>query len=146
MPSVNLPGYLYALFTTLLISAHQWQNNPMSRWHKFLIMIAVGLAAGLVYGWVISPVEYTNTTPDTLRTDYRSDYVLMVAEVFHADQNVDQAAQRLGILGSDPPAKIAAQVLDYARQVNLPESDLTLLQSLATALQTWQPVPGGGLP
>ncbi|MBA4380788.1 MAG: hypothetical protein C0393_08995 [Anaerolinea sp.] len=124
----------------------------MSRWQKFFIMIAVGLAAGLVYGWVISPVEYTNTTPDTLRADYRSDYVLMVAEVFHADQNVDQAARRLGILGSDPPARIAAQALNYAQQANFPESGLALLQSLATALQTWQPVlrstysAGGGLP
>ncbi|MBU4352946.1 MAG: hypothetical protein KJ939_07765 [Nanoarchaeota archaeon] len=45
----------------------------MSRWHKFLIMIALGLAAGLVYGWVIRPVEYTNTKTDTLRADYRRD-------------------------------------------------------------------------
>jgi len=115
----------------------------MSRWIKFFIVIALGLAAGLVYGWVISPVEYTNTTPVTLRADYRSDYVLMVAEVFHADQNVDQAARRLGMLGSEPPASIAAQSLDYARQANFPASDLALLQSLTAALQTWQPAPGG---
>jgi hypothetical protein len=118
----------------------------MSRWIKFFIVIALGLAAGLVYGWVISPVEYTNTTPDTLRADYRSDYVLMVAEVFHTDQNIAQAARRLGMLGSEPPAKIASQALDYARQSNFPASDLALLQSLTTALQTWQPVSGGVSP
>ncbi|MBU4224304.1 MAG: hypothetical protein KKC71_00585 [Chloroflexi bacterium] len=124
----------------------------MSRWQKFFIMIALGLAAGLVYGWVISPVEYTNTTPDTLRADYRRDYVLMAAEVFNADQNLDQAARRLGILGSEHPARIATQALNYAQQANFPESDLALLQSLATALQTWQPVlhstysAGGGSP
>jgi len=126
----------------------------MSRWYKFFIVIALGLAAGLIYGWVISPVEYTNTTPDTLRADYRSDYVLMVAEVFHTDQNVDQAARRLGILGSEPPAKIATQALDYARhtvpvsfrEANFPASDLALLQSLVAALQTWQPASGGTSP
>jgi hypothetical protein len=126
----------------------------MSRWYKFFIVIALGLAAGLIYGWVISPVEYTNTTPDTLRADYRSDYVLMVAEVFHTDQNVDQAARRLGILGSEPPAKIAAQALDYARhtvpvsfrEANFPASDLALLQSLVAALQTWQPASGDTSP
>jgi len=115
----------------------------MSRWLKFFLMIAVGIAIGLIYGWVISPVEYTNTTPDTLRADYRSDYVLMVAEVFHADQNIDLAARRLGILGGDPPAKIASQALEYARQKDFPTSDLDLLQHLAAALQTWQPAPGG---
>jgi len=118
----------------------------MSRWIKFFIVIALGLSAGLIYGWVISPVEYTNTTPDTLRADYRSDYVLMVAEVFHADQNVEQAARRLGMLGSEPPARIASQALDYARQANFPASDLALLQSLTAALQTWQPASGGVSP
>jgi hypothetical protein len=115
----------------------------MSRWIKFFIVIALGLAAGLVYGWVISPVEYTNTAPDTLRADYRCDYVLMVAEVFHSDQNIDQAARRMGILGSEPPARIASQALEYARLANFPASDLALLQSLTAALQTWQPASGG---
>jgi len=118
----------------------------MSRWLKFFLMIAVGIAIGLIYGWVISPVEYTNTTPDTLRADYRSDYVLMVAEVFHADQNIDLAARQLGILGSEPPTKIAAQALEYARQKDFPTSDLDLLQDLAAALQTWQLAPGGTSP
>ncbi|MCJ7584757.1 MAG: hypothetical protein MUO30_08305 [Anaerolineales bacterium] len=115
----------------------------MSRWIKFFIVIALGLAAGLVYGWVISPVEYTNTAPDTLRAFYRCDYVLMVAEVFHSDQNIDHAARRLGILGSEPPARIASQALEYARLANFPASDLALLQSLTAALQTWQPASGG---
>jgi hypothetical protein len=118
----------------------------MSRWIKFNFAIVLGVAAGLVYGWVISPVEYTDTTPGTLRLDYRSDYVLMTAEVFHADQNLDQAARSLGVLGSLHPAQIAAQALQYAQQNNFPASDLALLQSLATALQTWQPASGGSSP
>jgi hypothetical protein len=51
----------------------------MSRWTRFLIAIAVGLALGLLYGWVLSPVKYVDTTPNTLRADYQTDYVLMVA-------------------------------------------------------------------
>ena len=51
----------------------------MLRWFLFFLSIALGLAAGLYYGWVINPVEYVNTTPDTLRVDYQADYVLMVA-------------------------------------------------------------------
>jgi hypothetical protein len=38
------------------------------------------MARGLLYGWMVNPVRYVNTTPDTLRADYQLDYVLMVAE------------------------------------------------------------------
>jgi hypothetical protein len=114
----------------------------MSRWVKFLIAILLGLAAGLVYGWVVSPVEYTNTSPDTLRADYRADYVLMAAEVYHADRDSDGAARRLAMLGSDPPGQIAAQALQFGLQAGYPANDLQLLQELTAALQSWQPGSG----
>ena len=47
----------------------------MSRWTLPLLALLIGIALGLVYGWIISPVEYVDTTPDTLRADYRADYV-----------------------------------------------------------------------
>jgi hypothetical protein len=118
----------------------------MPRWAKFLTAIAVGLAAGLVYGWIISPVEYVDTTPGSLRADYRTDCVLMAAEIYHADGNLDQAARRLAILGSDSSANIAAQALAYGLQNKFPEDDLRLLQELAAALQTGQPDSAGGAP
>jgi hypothetical protein len=114
----------------------------MPRWLKFLIALALGVAAGLVYGWVISPVQYVDTAPESLRADYRADYVLMVAEVYHSDQDLDAAARRLTIFGSTPPAGIAMQALTYAFQNNFPETDLRLLQELSAALQTWQPAGG----
>jgi hypothetical protein len=56
----------------------------MPRWIPVLIAALSGLALGLVYGWRINPVQYTDITPDVLRIDYRSDYVLMVAAVIDA--------------------------------------------------------------
>ena len=114
----------------------------MSRGLKFLIAIAVGLAAGMLYGWVLSPVQYTNTSPDTLRADYRADYVLMTAEIYHADHNLDAAARHLAMLGSDPPARIADQALQFGLQSGYPASDLQLVNDLAYALQSWQPGSG----
>ena len=93
----------------------------MSRWIKFFIVIALGLAAGLIYGWAISPVEYTNTTPDTLRADYRSDYVLMVAEVFHADQNVDRPPGDWGCWAASlPPKSPLKRWITLARTISPP--------------------------
>ena len=118
----------------------------MSRWIKFLIVIAIGLAIGLIYGWLVSPVEYIDTSPDTLRADYRLDYVLMVAETYQAEQDLGLAARRLAMLGSEPPAEIAAAALENAIQLGIPESDRILIQNLGAALLDWQPDGAGGLP
>jgi len=118
----------------------------MPRWISILIAALLGLTLGLVYGWKINPVQYTDITPDVLRIDYRTDYVLMVAEAYRAEQDPALAAQRLAMLGSEPPAIIAGEAYDYARQSSYTADDLTLIQELVVALQAWQPVPGTNLP
>jgi hypothetical protein len=109
------------------------------RWFLFVLSIVIGLALGLVYGWMISPVQYVDTTPSTLRADFKTDYTLMVAETFESDQNVDQAALRLANLGSQPPAQIASAALAFAQNHNYAAPDIGLLQNLTVALQVWQP-------
>jgi hypothetical protein len=118
----------------------------MPRWISILIAALLGLALGLVYGWKIDPVQYTDITPDVLRIDYRTDYVLMVAEAYRAEQDPALAAQRLAMLGSEPPAIFAREAYDYARQAGYTADDLTLIQELVVALQAWQPIPGTNLP
>jgi hypothetical protein len=116
-------------------------------------MIALGIAIGLLYGWIINPVKFVDTTPASLRVDYRTDYVLMVAEAYHTDQNVELAVRRLAIFGGETPAAISAQALQAGRQMNYSQNDLTLLQELTHAMQAYQPVstppgiaPEGGTP
>jgi hypothetical protein len=117
----------------------------MPRWAWFLIAVLVGVAAGLYYGWVLNPVAYVDTTPDSLRADYRADYVLMTAEAFHASQDPAGAARQLAILGSQPPATFVQQALVYASTHGFAGDDITLLQELGFAMQTLQP-PGGPAP
>jgi nucleoid-associated protein YgaU len=107
----------------------------MSRWLKFILAILLGAALGLAYGLYLSPVEYVDTAPDTLRPDIKADYVLMVAEVFSSEQNVTLAARRLSILGSEPPDVLAAQALSYAAAQGYAQEDQILLQQLTAALQ-----------
>jgi len=118
----------------------------MPRWTYILIAAVIGIGLGLLYGWQINPVQFVDLTPDTLRADYRADYVLMVAEAYHAEHGPELAARRLAIFGSDPPARIAARGLEDARQSGFAEPELALIQELVHALQIWQPVPGGVLP
>ena len=110
------------------------------RWIFFLISLALGIGLGLFYGWVVSPVQYVDTTPNTLRIDFQTDYTLMIAEIFQSDQNIDLAGQRMSTLGNRPPAEIAARALTFAQQNGYSATDVALLQNLLLALQVWQPL------
>lgn len=115
------------------------------RWLFFFLSIGLGIALGLLYGWVISPVEYIDTSPDSLRIDYRTDYILMVAEIYQSEQDPALAARRLARLGSVLPAhEIVAQSLVFAQSNQYAQSDILLLQNLAVALQIHD--PSGVLP
>lgn len=118
-----------------------WQNKSMPRWIPPLIAIIIGIALGLIYGWVINPVQFVDTTPNSLRADYRADYVLMVAETYHANQDAGLAARRLAIFGADAPATISAQALQTGQANGYAPNDISLLQELTRAMQAYQPVP-----
>ncbi len=113
----------------------------MPRWLLLLLLASTGLALGLLYGWVIEPVQFVDTAPASLRADYRSDYVLMVAEAYHADHDVERAARRLSLFGGEAPGVIASQALQFGQANGYAPNDLSLLQELARAMQTYQPRP-----
>ena len=111
----------------------------MSRWTKFLIAVILGAAAGLFYGWVVNPVEYVDIAPESLRMDYRTDYVLMVAEAYHVDHDIGLAVRRLAVLGSLAPSEIVANALKYALEHEYSPQDISLFQSMGEDLLTWNP-------
>ena len=113
----------------------------MGRWFRFILAIVVGAVLGALYGWLINPVEYVNTTPASLKNDYKADYVLMVAEAYRADQDLDLAASRLALLGDKPPAETARQAL-LSAEPYYKDSDLALMRLLSEALQD-HPSPAG---
>ena len=113
----------------------------MSRWISFLIVILIGAGLGLAYGWLVDPVDYVDTAPDTLRIDYKTDYVLMVAETFHQDQDVVQAVRRLALLGGASPQEVVGQSIEFARQAGYLQSDLAILQELLEYLQLLPAIP-----
>ena len=111
----------------------------MSRWLQALLIGILGLAAGLFYGWRIAPVEYVNTTPNTLHQDYKNEYVLMVAEAFLNHGELDLAARQLALLGSEHPAEIIQSSLDSAPYS---EREMELVVILLDQIDAWQPSLG----
>ena len=113
----------------------------------FFIMIVLGLVLGLIYGWIINPVQYENTSPVMLHADYKADYVLMVAQIYQQDDNLAEATRRLSLLNPLPAEQIAADGLQTARYLGYISDDLEAMEKLALALL--KPIPSataGGQP
>jgi hypothetical protein len=117
-----------------------------SRWLRFLVATLLGIGLGLLVGWVISPVKYVNTTPDSLGADYKTDYVLMVAEIYQSEGSLALASQRLALLGKESAAQMAQTALSYAIGANYSSGDIALLTRLLQAYQSVSPTqtPKGG--
>ena len=112
----------------------------MPRWVLSLIAGLLGIAVGVLYGWVVNPVEFVDTTPASLGEGFRTDYVLMVAESYHVDQDPALASRRLAIFGSESPAAISLAALKTGERAGYSPDDVALLQELTRALQAYQPV------
>jgi hypothetical protein len=128
-------GHLHCKYA-LALPDSLWHNNiTMSRWIRFFLAILIGISLGLLYGWVISPIKYVDTAPDTLRVDYKTDYVLMVAEAYRGDNNLDLAMRRLALLGNTAPVDIVSQSVTFAQKAGYTDADLNLIQTLLSSLQ-----------
>jgi hypothetical protein len=117
-----------------------------TRVFKIILPLVIGAALGLLYGWMLDPIEYMEVTPEILRLDYRADFVLTVAEAYSAELDEDSAAKRLALLGDHSPAQISLEALDYARSQAFNPDEIGFLEKLYTSMQSYSPVSGENLP
>ncbi len=72
--------------------------------------LLIGAALGLIYAWVISPVHYVNTSPSSMRTEFKDRYRGLIAVAYAADGDLGRARVRLGLLNDpDSVQGLAAQ-------------------------------------
>lgn len=116
----------------------------MLRYILFVFAVILGIALGVFYGREVNPVELVDASPDALRVDYKTDYVLMVAEVYDYEADAALAVRQLALLGSSPPDEIVNQALAFALEHNYQPEDLVLMRDLGDALSTWYSGLEGG--
>lgn len=102
----------------------------------FVGMIVLGIAAGVAYGWVLNPVQYSDTGLETLGQDFKTDYVLMVAEIYHANGDPVLAMARLNTLGEAPLLQTLDEALTFAQGAPYATTDQQLLADLRQAVAT----------
>ncbi len=111
----------------------------MQRWKRFLLTLVIGLLAGLIYGWLVSPVELVDTTPEMLSEDYRTDIVLMVAEIHAGATDPGSSRQVLAYFFPQSPGITATEALAYASAAGYAQPDLSLLLDLSRAMPATDP-------
>jgi hypothetical protein len=79
-----------------------------------------GLILGLIFAWLVWPVEWTNATPAQLDPAYQEAYVKMTAELYSLNGNAETVQQALGGWGGDVVAcNLASATADPAERARL---------------------------
>jgi Na+/H+-dicarboxylate symporter len=107
----------------------------MGRKFLFFGMIFIGILAGLAYGWLIQPGIRSDLPLKSLRQDFKSDYVLMVAEIYDKDGDLKLAIQRLDQMEPGNPIQLTSNALVYARSAGYSINDLDLISRLIQDMQ-----------
>jgi hypothetical protein len=94
----------------------------------------LGVAAGLFYSWVISPVKYVDAPPYALRADFKDKYRVLVAAAYLYSSDLVRAQGRLRQLKDDETAQTMAEQAQRALAEGLPEQEVKALGILAMAL------------
>ena len=110
-----------------------------------LVALALGLAAGLGYAWGVNPVSYTDTSPASLRDDFRSDYLTLVASAYDATGDLPRARARLALFAYADPSPALAALAQQRLAQGWPEAEARALARLAADLQG-PPAPSSGSP
>lgn len=97
-------------------SKYQRHRSPIAFW-ALILGLLIGLAGGLYYAWVISPLVETNTRPDQLSYEEKSQYVVAVMLAYSYDSDLMLAIDRLRLVNSsgDPIQMVADMACDLAR-------------------------------
>ncbi|MGE5251337.1 MAG: hypothetical protein ACM3QS_14115 [Bacteroidota bacterium] len=70
----------------------------------------VGLGLGLLFGWVVWPVQFVNATPAYLRADLQEDYLRMTIDSYRVNGDPNLAVRRWQDLGPNGPT-----LLEYVK-------------------------------
>jgi hypothetical protein len=109
------------------------KQDRRGSWY-LLTGLVLGIAAGLVYSWVISPVRYIDAPPSVLRADYKDDYRALVAAAYLYNMDLVRAEDRLAQLKDDESGKTLALQAQRALAEGHSEEEIYALNTLAEAL------------
>jgi hypothetical protein len=109
-------------------------RDDRGSWYLFTGLF-IGVALGLLYAWVLTPLERDSTSPASLRQDYKDQYRAMVAAAFMANGDVVRARARLSLLGDADAYVALAEQAQRSLAVGNPPEEARALGLLAVAIR-----------
>lgn len=104
--------------------------------------LILGVALGVLYAWVLVPVETIETHPQDLRADFKEAYRVLIARAYQANYDLNRAEARLALLGDEDPARVLAVQAQLTLSQEGQEDAARALGLLAAALQGNLPSDG----
>jgi len=103
------------------------------KWLVAGVALVLGIILGIVYGWVINPVEWTDALPEHLRSDLQQDYLAMAIVSYSVNQDPELARQRYDALGEAAAETLAAVGADPG------DLDPSEIQQFSAAIELLEP-------
>jgi hypothetical protein len=130
-----------------------------NKWAGMVLGLVVGIILGLVFARLFVNVDLVNTTPGSLRSDFREDYLLWVARNYESQSLADPEWARHRLLGRDYTSDKRTKTLqrdidqmsaaleelalacDGVETTHCSTDDGTRLRNLSADIKTITPVP-----
>jgi hypothetical protein len=109
------------------------KQDRRGSWY-LLTGLVIGIAFGLGYSWMVSPVKYIDAPPYSLREDYKEQYRVLVAVAYLYSGDLLRAQDRLEKLRDDDIVQTISRQAQQAQAESHPEEEVRALSQLATAL------------
>jgi hypothetical protein len=115
----------------------QENNSGIGKGNLYILTgLIIGLLLGLVISWVIAPIKYIETAPNSLRVDIKNEYRLLIAAAYHANYNLPRALARIELLSDpDPLLALTTQAQDLLKSGDI-NGKAFYLAYLADAIKT----------
>ena len=102
----------------------------------------LGAVLGLAYAWIVDPIEYVETAPVSLRSDFKDEYRALIASAYVANGDLARAEARLALLRDRDVARVLAEQAQRALAEGRSPEDAQALGILAVAIgQGLTPAP-----
>jgi hypothetical protein len=106
-----------------------------ARGHWYLLTgLLIGLVLGIGYAWALSPLEYVDTPPSSLRADFKDEYRYLIAASYRVTGNLDRARARLALLGDPDPVAALGEQAQRMLAASAPTGAIRLVTDLAEAV------------
>lgn len=107
-------------------------------WGVILALLA-GLGLGLLTAWGIAPVHFVDTTPNTLRADFKDQIRSVIAASYAATGNLERARARLALLDDSNSMQALSAQAQQMLAAGETSQQIQQIAQLAADLQQQKP-------